>query len=99
MITGWEAILIVIIVAALIIWGPKKIPELARAIGEAKGEFERASREASLRATLKKREEVASDDFLIETAKKMGINTEGKTKEQIFMEILEKVKSSKESNQ
>jgi Sec-independent protein translocase protein TatA len=32
------------IVAALLIWGPKKIPELAKSLGEAKHELEKASR-------------------------------------------------------
>ena len=35
-ITGIEPIIIGIIIVVLIFWGPKKIPEVARAIGEAK---------------------------------------------------------------
>jgi len=46
LITTWEWILIIIVVLVLIVWGPKKIPELARAIGQARAEFERASKEA-----------------------------------------------------
>lgn len=92
MITGWEWVIIVAIIAALILWGPKKLPELARAIGEARREFERASKElTSLPPTTETRP--SSDDLLIETAKKLGINTEGKTKEQISQEIVEKVKT------
>jgi len=34
----------------------------------------------------------SSDDALIETAKKLGISTKGKTKEQISQEIVEKAK-------
>ena len=71
---------------ALLIWGPKRIPDLARAIGQARGEFERASREyVNPAATVSA---PTSDDILIETAKKLGINTEGKTKEQISQEII-----------
>ncbi len=33
-------IVVVIFVAALLIWGPKKIPELAKALGQAKQAFE-----------------------------------------------------------
>jgi len=66
--------------------GPKRIPDLARAIGQARGEFERASREyVNPAATVSA---PTSDDILIETAKKLGINTEGKTKEQISQEII-----------
>jgi len=32
------------IIVALLVWGPQKIPELAKAVGEAKHEFETASR-------------------------------------------------------
>lgn len=98
MITGWEWILIIIVLFALVIWGPKKIPELAKAIGEARGEFERASRDAMKPVSeAKKKEEPSSDDVLIETARNLGISTEGKTKEQISREIVEKFKAGKEA--
>jgi len=91
-ITGWEWIVILLIIAALILWGPKKLPELARSIGEARREFERASKEVtSLPPTTETKP--SSDDLLVETAKKLGISTEGKTKEQISQEIVEKVKA------
>ena len=44
MIDPWEAIMIGAIIIALIVWGPQKIPELAKAVGEAKHELETASR-------------------------------------------------------
>lgn len=97
LITGWEWVIIVAIIAALILWGPKKLPELARAIGEARREFDRASKElTSLPPTKETRP--SSDDLLIETAKKLGISTEGKTKEQISQEIIEKAKAGKEAS-
>ncbi len=98
MITGWEWIVIVAIVAALILWGPKKLPELARAIGEAKKTFEKASKEVeeTTKSLSQIETEPSSDDLLIETAQMLGISTEGKTKEQISQEIVEKVKADKE---
>jgi len=33
-------IVVVVLVVALLIWGPKKVPELARALGEARRSFE-----------------------------------------------------------
>ncbi len=33
-------IIIVLLVVAVLVWGPKKVPELARALGEARGAFE-----------------------------------------------------------
>ncbi|TLX67283.1 MAG: translocase [Thaumarchaeota archaeon] len=43
---GYEQILIVVIVIAAIIFGAKKIPELARTLGKAKGEFEKGKIES-----------------------------------------------------
>jgi sec-independent protein translocase protein TatA len=42
--------LIIILVLALIIFGPRKLPELGRSLGKSLGEFRRASNE--LRSTL-----------------------------------------------
>jgi len=43
---SYEQILIVVIVIAAIIFGAKKIPELARTLGKAKGEFEKGKIES-----------------------------------------------------
>lgn len=37
--------LIVILILALLLFGPKKLPELARALGKATGEYHKAARE------------------------------------------------------
>jgi sec-independent protein translocase protein TatA len=89
-ISGWEWALIILIVVAVLIWGPKKIPDLARALGQARGEFERATREYAKYTPTEG--PATSDDMLIETARKLGISTEGKTKEQISQEIVERAK-------
>lgn len=41
MITGWEWLLIVFV--ALLLFGPKKLPELGRAIGKGLREFKQAT--------------------------------------------------------
>ena len=43
--------LIAIIVAALFLFGPQKLPELARSLGSAMGEFKKAQRAAELDLT------------------------------------------------
>ncbi|HMK32815.1 MAG: Sec-independent protein translocase subunit TatA/TatB [Nitrosopumilaceae archaeon] len=43
---GYEQILIVVIVIGALIFGAKKIPELARTFGKAKGEFEKGRLES-----------------------------------------------------
>ncbi len=50
--------LIIILVIALIIFGPRKLPELGRSLGKSLGEFKRASNE--LRSTLE--EEIRIED-------------------------------------
>jgi TatA/E family protein of Tat protein translocase len=57
--------LIIIFVIALIIFGPRKLPELGRSLGRSLGEFKRASNE--LRSTLE--EEIRVEEQR-ETAKK-----------------------------
>ena len=91
LISGWEWIVVIGIVAVLILWGPKKLPELARAIGEAKKEFQKASKEVTKPLSAEETEP-SGDDLFIETAEMLGISTEGKTKEQIAREIAEKAK-------
>jgi len=43
LIDPWEAAMIGAIILVLLVWGPQKIPEIARAVGEAKHELEKAS--------------------------------------------------------
>jgi TatA/E family protein of Tat protein translocase len=50
--------LIIIFVVALIVFGPRKLPELGRSLGKSLSEFKRASNE--LRSTLD--EEIRSED-------------------------------------
>ena len=85
-IEGVEWIFVAVIVIVLILWDPSKIPKIAKALGEAKREFEKASielRQEVIRAGLE-----ASDEKLIDVARSLGITTEGKTKDEISEEIL-----------
>ena len=51
MLEGWEWLIIGVIAIVIILWGPAKIPEFAKALGRAKGEFTKASKEFNDAAT------------------------------------------------
>lgn len=96
MLSGWELIIVLLAGVAILVWGPSKIPELARGLGRAKGEFDKASREYAFNAPKSERDtEVSNDDMLILIAKGLGISTQGKTKDKIFQEIIENIKAGK----
>jgi TatA/E family protein of Tat protein translocase len=48
MLDGWEWIIIGVVAIVIIMWGPAKIPEFAKSLGRAKGEFSKAQKETSL---------------------------------------------------
>jgi len=93
---GQEWIVILIAIVILLIWGPSKLPSLARGLGEAIREFRKATSgiEEEPRK-VEKREEI--DQKLLETARALGISTEGKTKEQILDEINKKIAELKKT--
>ena len=89
-------IVIGVIVIAIFLWGPQKLPELARGLGRAKKEFENASKEVgeSMTGTGQSPSTPKSaDQVLLETARQLGISTEGKTREQISQEIVAKARA------
>lgn len=86
-----QLLVILGVVIVILIWGPSKIPELARAVGRARKEFDDASKGiVQSSSTLP---ETAASDTLVETARKLGINTQGKTREQISDEIVSAAQS------
>ena len=58
---GFQEILIILIIAGVFIFGAKKIPELARTIGKAKGEFEKGKIESEKELSDLKNKEAKSD--------------------------------------
>jgi sec-independent protein translocase protein TatA len=87
---GYEWLIVVGILLVVFLWGPQKLPELARSIGLAKKEFEKAAKEASTPTSAGTSSVQPATDPLITAAKNLGITTEGKTKEEITKEIADK---------
>lgn len=108
MLDGLDWIIVGVIAIVIIMWGPQKIPEFARSLGRAKGEFEKAQRDFTNAAltteptTATSNATVANsklsptintnDKMLIEAAQRLGIATDGKTRGQISEEISLKAK-------
>jgi sec-independent protein translocase protein TatA len=93
---GQEWIIVLIAIVIILIWGPSKLPSLARGMGEAIREFRKAASGTEEEPRrVEKKEEV--DQKIIELAKSLGISTEGKTKEQILDEVNKKLAELKKS--
>jgi len=90
---GYEWLIVVGILLVVFLWGPQKLPELARSIGLAKREFEKSTKEVSSitnPTTSTATQTEPQQEPLVVAAKSLGITTEGKTKEQIAKEIADK---------
>lgn len=83
----FQILLILGVVAVILIWGPSKIPELAKSIGRARKEFDDASK-GIITQVSSPSSSSPSPDSLVDTAHKLGINTEGKTRQEISDEIV-----------
>ncbi len=80
---GWPE-LILILAIVLLLFGATRLKGLAKAVGESVQEFKKATSESP---KTKKEEE---EDAVIEAAKKMGVETEGRSMDQILSEMNKK---------
>jgi sec-independent protein translocase protein TatA len=87
-------ILILGVVAVLLIWGPSKIPQLARSLGQARREFQKGSTEdPHAPGVTRDLRDGRADDDLLKVAQTLGISTEGKDRKQISDEVNARLKS------
>ncbi len=93
--------ILLILVIIIIFFGASKIPELARSLGKATGEFKKAKQESELEMkdferSLKESKSTSDKSSRIRTmAKDLGIATEGKSDEQLLDEIQKKMPTVK----
>jgi len=90
-----EVILIVLVV--LLLFGANKIPEFARSLGKATGEFKKGKQETELEVkevekSLKENRSDEKSPKIRQMAHDLGIATDGKSDEQLLDEIQKKMK-------
>ncbi|MEK6977882.1 MAG: twin-arginine translocase TatA/TatE family subunit [Candidatus Hydrothermarchaeota archaeon] len=84
--------LLIILVVIVILFGPKKLPELARNLGKAMAEFNRAKDEL-IRGVESEPGAKPLPEGVKEIAKNLGIDAAGKGEEELLREIAERTKS------
>ncbi|MDL2260945.1 twin-arginine translocase TatA/TatE family subunit [Methanimicrococcus sp. OttesenSCG-928-J09] len=98
-----------VLVIILVLFGPNKIPELARAVGGALGEFKTAQKAAEFdlsgfdelnrqNAEKKKQEAAALNEKIIKMAEDAGISAEGKTTDELLVLIAAKMNEADSEN-
>lgn len=102
------ALEIIVILVAVILFGPRKVPEIARQLGTAVARFRNAGNELMNELTAQEREDKRPDqdqerealehrklplDSLQEAAHRLGIETEGKDRERLRSDIMEVIYS------
>lgn len=94
----YGGLLILIVVALILFGGAKKIPDFARNLGKATGEFKRGQIELEneIKKAMYTEPEAPqpSQMNLTEAAKNLGIDPTDKTNEQLSKEISEKLNST-----
>lgn len=83
--------LLILFFIALLIFGPKKIPEMAKTLGEAVREFRRAS--APSPPVVKR---TRDEELLLKVARELGIQVEGKDVDEVARAIIEAAKQRQE---
>ncbi|MGB8218132.1 MAG: twin-arginine translocase TatA/TatE family subunit [Candidatus Methanoperedens sp.] len=89
--------LLLILLVALFLFGPTKLPELARSLGKATGEFKKAQLETENELKRMDKPINERDTKIHNLAIELGLNTENKTTEQLIEEIRSTIKSGQTS--
>ena len=85
---GYQEI-IILVGLALVLFGPNKLPELARAMGKATTEYKKGIKEAKQSIFQDEADNFSTEDKqIITAAKELGIPTEGRSIEEIASDIV-----------
>ena len=80
--------LLFLLFIVLLLFGGRKLPELARSMGEAVKEFNKATNEPTKYLDEKTRKENEERQAIIDAAKKLGIPVEGRDINEIAQDIV-----------
>ncbi len=80
--------LLFILFIVLLLFGGRKLPELARSMGEAVKEFNKATTSPATYIDEKTRKENEEKQAILEAAKKLGIEVEGRDINEIAQDIV-----------
>ena len=80
--------LLFILFIVLLLFGGRKLPELAKSMGEAVREFNRATNNPTAYVDEKTKKENDEKQAIIEAAKKLGIDVEGRDINDIAQDIV-----------
>ncbi len=89
--------LVLVLIVAMLLFGSSKIPELARSLGKATGEFKKGQRETELelkdfeKSIKESKPHDEKTSKIKQMASDLGITTEGKNDEQLLDEIQKKM--------
>jgi len=88
---GLQEITLILVVVVVLIFGAGKIPQLAKSIGRARGEFEKGKFESEEEVRKaredSKKTEATEREKLENAAKALGLNVEGKSDEELREEL------------
>jgi sec-independent protein translocase protein TatA len=94
---GTQDILLILIVA-LFLFGPNKLPEMARSLGKATGEFKKAQIQSESELKQMVKPLYNKDEKIHNLAVEMGLDAQDKSDEQIIEEIRLKIRSNEVAN-
>ena len=93
---GFEWVILLIVIAILLLFGPQKLPELAKSIGRAWGEFRRGRMEVEREIRQEFQQEQPRDlgVRLRDSAQELGIDTTGRRDSELKLEIARRIDSA-----
>ncbi len=101
-------LIIGVLFTVIVVWGPQRLPEIVRRINALRAEYNKVSSNVlsqieglsqPLPSSDKEFRQMKSNAAIIESAKKLGIVTEGKTKDEIIQEILSAIERNRSASE